>query len=168
MNLFLLRHGVAVERDKLCYPDDSLRPLTADGRRKLRRIAAGMRLLELRFDIWLSSPYVRARQTAEIVAKAFHARNKLEFEIDLTPAGSARRLLRRLVDKRAMAENILLVGHEPYLGELAGFLLAGRAGFPLMLKKGGLCLLSMESPAWGRCATLEWLLTPWQLMVLGR
>ena len=168
MNLYLLRHGIAEERDERRYPDDSLRPLTAEGRRKMRGIAAGMRILELRFDVWLSSPYVRARQTAEIVAKEFQGRDSLELIPELTPDGSARRLMRRLVEKHAAAKNILLIGHEPYLSELAGFLMTGRTGSPFALKKGGLCLLSMKFPGWGRYATLEWLLTPRQLIAFGR
>lgn len=168
MDLFLLRHGLAEERDEIRYPDDSLRPLTAAGRRKLRRIAAGMRALDLEFDAVWSSPYLRARQTAEIVADAFRVRKRLELVPELAPAGGVRRLLRRLAGKSAAAENILLVGHEPYLGELAGFLISGRAGLPLALKKGGLCLLARETPVRGRRAALEWLLTPRQLIALGR
>jgi phosphohistidine phosphatase len=133
----------------------------------MRRIAAGMRALELKFDVWLSSPYVRARQTAEIVATAYRIRKKPDLAAELAPDGSPRRLIRLLKENHVAAENILLVGHEPYLGELAGFLISGRAGFPLALKKGGLCLLSAESLAYGPCATLEWLLTPRQLMALG-
>ena len=123
--------------------------------------------MELEFDVWLSSPFVRARQTAEIVATAYRARNQPELVPDLAPDGSPRRLIRRLKGKHAAVENILLVGHEPYLGDLAGFLVSGQAGLPLALKKGGLCLLSAEALAEGPCATLEWLLTPRQLMALG-
>lgn len=168
MDLFLLRHGLAGERDEIRYPDDSLRPLTAEGRRKMRRIAAGMRALDLEFDAIWSSPYLRARQTAEIVADAFRARNRMGLVPELAPDGGARRLLRRLRGKHPPGSQILLVGHEPYLGELAGLLISGRAGLPLALKKGGLCLLSLETPARGRGAALEWLLTPRQLLALGR
>ena len=168
MDLFLLRHGLAGEQDEIRYPDDSLRPLTAEGRRKLRRIAAGMRVLGLEFDAVWSSPYLRARQTAEIVADAFRARNRLELVPELAPDGGVHRLLRRLRGKQTPDGQILLVGHEPYLGELAGFLISGRAGLPLALKKGGLCLLSMKAPARGGGAALEWLLTPRQLLALGR
>ncbi len=166
MNLYLLRHGLAADRGAR-YPDDSLRPLTPEGRRKMRRIAAGMRALDLEFDALLSSPYLRARQTAEIAAAAFRAADKLQLADELAPDGDARRLIALLQDKHAAAENVLLVGHEPYLGHLIGVLLAGKAGLPVGLKKGGLGLLSVEALAYGPCAALEWLLTPRQLVKLG-
>jgi phosphohistidine phosphatase len=163
MNLYFLRHGIAVERGDPRYPNDSLRPLTAEGSRKMRRIATGMRALGLKLDVVLASPYIRARQTAEIVAGAFHAKRKLHVADGLAPEGSAHQLIRLLKDKYAAAEHILLVGHEPDLSEMIGLLLAGRTGVPLALKKGGLCLLTVESLACRRCARLEWLLTPRQL-----
>jgi phosphohistidine phosphatase len=167
MNLYFLRHGLAGDRDVSRYPDDSQRPLVPEGRRKLRCIAAGMHALDLQFDVLLSSPYVRACQTAEIVAGAFHMERKLQLADDLAPEGSARRLVRLLKTKHSAANNLLLVGHEPYLGELIGVLLAGKPGWFLDLKKGGLCLLSAESLVYGPCARLEWLLTPRQLMALA-
>ena len=167
MNLYLLRHGLARERGDPRYPDDRLRPLVPEGIRKMRRIAAGMRALELEFDVWLSSPYVRARQTAEIVAAAYRARKKLQLVDELAPEGSARKLLRLLQRDYAGMENILLVGHEPFLSELMGLCLAGLTDLPLGLKKGGLGLLSVEKWVNGPCARLEWLLTPRQLMAIA-
>jgi phosphohistidine phosphatase len=68
MNLFLLRHGIAVERDEFASANDELRPLTPKGQRELRQSVAALRAMELQFDVILSSPLLRARQTAEIVA----------------------------------------------------------------------------------------------------
>lgn len=167
MNLYFLRHGDAGDRGDPRYPDDSQRPLVPAGRRKLRRIAAGMRALDLEFDVLLASPYVRARQTAEIVATVLGAKRKLQTTAHLAPEGDPRRLIRTLNERHARAGGVLLVGHEPYLGDLIGVLLAGRTRLALGLKKGGLCLLSAESPAYGSCARLEWLLTPRQLMLMG-
>src|SRR5207249_3311762 len=78
MTLFILRHGLAVEPGTRDYPNDADRPLTAEGRSKLRQIAQAMKKLELEFDVILSSPYTRARQTAEIVADKLGARKHLE------------------------------------------------------------------------------------------
>lgn len=167
MNLYFLRHGDAGERGDPRYPDDRLRPLTPEGRRKMRRIASALRALDVKPDVLLSSPYVRARQTAEIVAAACRAQRKLRLVEELAPAGDPRKLIRWLRREHAAAENILLVGHEPYLGELIGVLLAGRPDLPIGLKKGGLCLLSVAAPGYGSCARLEWLLTPRQLMALA-
>jgi phosphohistidine phosphatase len=167
MNLYLLRHGIAGERGDPRYADDSLRPLVPEGRRKMRRIAAGMHALNLEFELWLTSPSLRARQTAEIVAAVYHAQPDLHWVAELAPEGSPRKLVHLLQQQHAAAENILLVGHEPYLGELMSLLLAGRTDLPLGLKKGGLCLLSVESLGAGPCARLEWLLTPRQLLALA-
>ena len=167
MNLYLLRHGIAVERGSADYAQDADRPLTPKGERKLWRITEAMEAFGLSFDLILSSPYVRARQTAEIVADAFKARKKLEFSDTLTPGGSARKLIESLNALKPPPENILLVGHEPYLSGLVSLLVSGDSGLLVVMKKGGLCKLGAESLKNGRCASLEWLLTPKQMGLMG-
>src|SRR6266436_20161 len=109
MNLFILRHGLAGEPGDPAYKSDSERPLTPKGRRKLRDVTDAMNALELAFDLILSSPYARAKQTAEIVAEAFGADKELELSDVLTPGGSTRELI-ELIKRRAGAlENVLLV-----------------------------------------------------------
>src|SRR5512136_509230 len=88
MDLYILRHGIAVERGTPGYAKDADRPLTPEGERKLQLIAEAMEALELKFDLILSSPYARARQTAEVVTGVLHARKQLEFSDSLTPGGS--------------------------------------------------------------------------------
>ena len=163
MNLYLLRHGLAADLETHGLTKDSERPLTSKGERKLWRIAEGMKALDLSFDVILSSPYLRARQTAEIIAEAFHARKKIEFSETLIPAGSAKKLIELLNKLTSPSENILLVGHEPHLSEFISLLVSGKPGFSVITKKGGLCKLSIESLSYGRCAALEWLLTPAQM-----
>jgi phosphohistidine phosphatase len=165
MNLYILRHGLAVERGTPGYARDSERPLTPKGERKVWRIAEAMEALELGFDLILSSPYVRARQSAEIVAEAFKAGRKLELCDHLTPEGSARELVGYLSGHKPRPDNVLLVGHEPCLSELISLLLAGDCSVMVTLKKGGLCKLEVEALQYGRCASLAWLLTP-KLMAL--
>jgi len=167
MNIYILRHGIAVERGSPDYAKDADRPLIPEGERKLWRITEAMEALELSFDLILSSPYVRARQTAEIVADAFKAHKKLEFSDTLTPGGSTRKLIEFLNAIKPSPENILLVGHEPYLSELISLLVSGDSGFPVVLKKGGVCKLAAEPLKHGRCASLEWLLTPKQMGLMG-
>jgi phosphohistidine phosphatase len=161
MNLYLLRHGIAAERGTGQYASDADRPLTTKGRRKLRGAAAAMRAMDLSFDVILSSPLVRARQTAELVANAMRSRHKLELTELLAPGASAARLVRRL--NQLKPQSALLVGHEPDLSALASLLLTGGGGLTITLKKGGLCRLSAERLRVGRCASLEWLVTPSQL-----
>jgi len=165
MNLFILRHGLAVER--AASGQDAERPLTRAGKRKLGQIAKAMEALEISFNLILASPYTRARQTAEIVAEAFNARARLELSNTLTPGGSSKKLIESLRSRQLTAENILLVGHEPYLSELISLLVAGDSSLCVVMKKGGLCKLSVETLKHGRCACLEWLLTPKQMALMA-
>jgi len=167
MTLYLLRHGLAVEPGTAGLSRDSDRPLTAEGERKLAKIAKAMQALELSFDVILSSPYVRTRQTAQIIARALDYRKKVEFSDALMPGGSTRKLITQLKQTDSFPENVLLVGHEPYLSELIALLVSGDTGLSVVMKKGGLCKLTTESLEHGRCAALEWLLTPKQLVLMA-
>jgi phosphohistidine phosphatase len=167
MNLYLLRHGLAVELGEHGINKDADRPLTGKGKAKLGKIAAAMQAIDLSFDLILSSPYLRARQTAEIVADSFNARKRVEFSEALTPGGSSRKLVEVINRLGPSSNGVLLVGHEPFLSELISLLVSGGTGVPVLMKKGGLCKLSAESLQHGRCATLEWLLTPKQMMLMA-
>jgi phosphohistidine phosphatase len=167
MNLYLLRHGIAVEPGTPGYAQDADRSLTPEGERKLGRIAEAMSALDLSFDLILSSPYLRARQTAEIVAEALDARRKLELSDSLTPGGSTKKLVELLNHLQPSPESVLLVGHEPHLSGLISLLVSGDASLAVVMKKGGLCKLSTDSLEHGRCAVLEWLLTPKQMALMG-
>ncbi len=167
MNLYILRHGLAVEPGTPGYARDADRPLTPEGEQKLGQIAEAMGAQELSFDLILSSPYVRARQTAEIVAKGLKLRKRLEFSETLTPSGSFKKLIELLNRIDPEPENVLLVGHEPYLSELISLLVCGNAGGRVVLKKGGLCKLAAEFLEPSRCALLEWLLTPKQMALMA-
>jgi phosphohistidine phosphatase len=167
MNLYLLRHGLAVEPGAADYSKDSERPLTPKGERKLWKIAEAMENLELSFDWVLTSPYVRARQTAQIVAEALELRKKLEMSENLTPAGSTKKLIETIQHREPLPEEVLLVGHEPFLSGLISLLVSGNNELLITMKKGCLCKLSAEALEHGRCASLEWLLTPKQLCLMA-
>ena len=167
MNLYILRHGIATDPDVPGFAKDAERPLTPEGKRKLRQVADAMEALELSFDLILSSPYLRARQTAEVIAEALKERKRLELSDSLTPGGSPRKLVELLNHLQPSPESVLLVGHEPYLSSLISLLVSGDGGFAVVMKKGGLCKLSTESLKPGRCAVLEWLLTPKQMALMG-
>ena len=166
MNLYILRHGIAVEPTAHGFAKDADRPLTPEGERKLLQIAKAMEALDLTFDLILSSPYLRARHTAEIVAEALKARKKLELSDNLTPGGSTKKLVELLNHLQPPPENVLLVGHEPYLSGLISLLVSGDATLAVVMKKAGLGKLTTESLKHGRCAALEWLLTPKQMALL--
>ncbi len=166
MNLYLLRHGIAAEPGVAGYEPDSERPLTSKGKTRLRDAARAMQVLGLSFDLILSSPYLRTKQTAELIAKDLKLRKKLACSDDLTPAGNPRLLIQELNQFRPEPENILLVGHEPYLGKLVALLAAGNTSLEIDFKKGGLCKLEAEFLLYGRCAKLVWLLTPRQMELM--
>jgi phosphohistidine phosphatase len=164
MNLYLMRHAIAAEADE--NSDDSQRPLTKIGRKKLGKIARNLEKLDLSFDLILTSPYLRARQTADVVADALDLKPKQVVESEnLVPLGFADKFVEEL-NAREPLENLLVVGHEPFLSQLIGRLVTGDASLNINMKKAGLCKLSVEQLTDGRCATLEWLLTPAQLIAI--
>ena len=166
MNLFILRHAIACDPGDDGLPKDlpdADRPLSAKGQQKLWRSTEAMRALELKFDAVVSSPLLRARQTALIVTEAFELRRKLVLTDHLAPDGSPKLLVEQLNDLGPRAKNILLVGHEPYLSRLISLLISGSTTAAIDLRKGGLAKLEIEELRYARCATLAWLLTPKQL-----
>ncbi len=168
MELYFLRHGLAGQHGDPKYKDDSLRPLTNQGCEKMQRAACGMQALELNFDAILSSPYLRARQTAEIVAEAYKTNKKEIYLTDnLLPPAPIEKLLREIQASFPEANHVLLVGHEPHLTQLVSQLLKSK---PLSIdfKKGGLCCLSVENSSDGLVAVLNWLLTPSQLNLMSK
>jgi len=159
MEIYILRHGIAVERGSPGYKKDSERPLTDEGEEKMRQIAKAILAMDLKFDLILSSPYVRAQQTAQIVAAELD--QEVTFTELLVPDGNSLELIREINDEKP--QRVLLVGHEPDLSQLVSILLTGDSETAIELKKGGLCKLTADRLAFGRCATLNWLLTPKQL-----
>ncbi|RCK74382.1 MAG: phosphohistidine phosphatase, SixA [Anaerolineae bacterium] len=168
MNLYLLRHAIADLRDPVKYPDDSLRPLTKDGKEKFRRICAGIGRLRLSFDLVVSSPYTRARQTAEIFCQELKiSQSRLIFSENLTPFGDPQALFEEISAQYTNLASLVCVGHEPYLSELIGSLLCGNAAASITMKKGGFCCLTLARLDFAGYATLEWLLTPAQMIAMS-
>ena len=166
MNLFFLRHAKACPRGPK-YRPDSKRPLTRAGEKAMRQAAAGIRRLELSFDLILASPYLRALRTAEILAGARDAK-KLFVTQHLAADAAPREIIAEINENFRALENIVLVGHEPFLSGLISVLLTGQPGMKMDLKKGALCKLSVEDLRLGDCASLCWLLTPRHLARLGK
>ena len=167
MNIFILRHGIAVERGTKGFEKDSDRPLTPKGKRQLRKSAAAMRKMKLRFDLILSSPYERAKRTAEIVSVELKLKKRLKFSDLLKYESEPVELLGQLAELKPAPKNLLLVGHEPYLSRLISWLVTGNEDMAMDLKKGGLCKLEAEKLRVGKCAQLAWLLTPKQMKVMA-
>ena len=154
--LFLIRHGVAEERGD-AWPDDAKRPLSEDGIERFQKSARGLARLDVWIDVVLTSPLVRARQTAEIVASAFDPRPSIITIESLAPGGSYASLVADL-EKHGRKTRIALVGHEPGIGELAARLIGSRHSFEF--KKGAVCRIDVdEIPPVGP-GDLRWFLTP--------
>jgi len=154
--LFLIRHGVAEERGD-AWPDDAKRPLSEDGIERLQKSARGLARLDVWIDVVLTSPLVRARQTAEIVASAFDPRPSMVTVESLAPGASYASLVADL-EKHARKTRIALVGHEPGIGELAARLIGSRHSFEF--KKGAVCRIDVEEIPPVGPGDLRWLLTP--------
>jgi phosphohistidine phosphatase len=161
MKLFVLRHGIAVEPGTAGYEHDSDRPLTPEGVSRMREIARALEVLDVKPDAILTSPYVRAQQTAEIVATALRLKKHLHVCAHLACGGDPNQLIAEINRSHAKADSVMLVGHEPYLSSLAVWLTTGKpGGASLEMKKGGLCVLELEQLRAGRCAMLQWLAPP--------
>jgi phosphohistidine phosphatase len=161
--LYLLRHAIAAPSGAAGFADAD-RPLTPEGIRKMKAAAKGMRGMNLGFERLWSSPYRRARETAEIVAGVFKL--DIEFHDALVPDAPLRRIVADLGKPPAKETGLVLVGHQPQLGVLASFLIAGDENARIELKKGSLCKLTVDPNApleAGRAAVLNWLLAPAQL-----
>jgi phosphohistidine phosphatase len=170
MELYVMRHGIALPREENLGRSDAVRPLTEDGLRKTGQAADGLARLGIACDRIFTSPLLRARQTAEIAAKALKIHDRIEEWPELGAQGSNEALLRRLqaAAKTKALKAAMLVGHEPQLGELVSLFLSGRPDLSVDFKKAGVCCLDLQvTPAWGR-ATLVWFLTPNHLRRLGQ
>ncbi len=136
--LLLLRHGIATERQP--DGDDALRPLTPAGRARTAAVLQRLRQLELGGQRLLSSPLLRARQTAELAVAA-----GLAPELELAPGLAPEADPWPLLHWPAGLQRLVLVGHEPDLGDLAAALIGAPAG-AVTLKKAGIALLQLTQP----------------------
>jgi phosphohistidine phosphatase len=159
LDVYLVRHAAAFERDPNRWPDDSRRPLTPEGEDEFRHAARGLIRLAPRVDVVLSSPYERAWRTAQILCElaAWPApESSPVLEPTLPPEKAAQELL-----SYAEAASVAVVGHRPGLHELAAYLLTGEAnGVEITLKKGGVACIRFEDAPTPGAAELRWLLTP--------
>lgn len=157
MNLYLIRHAIAEEESPT--GDDSQRGLTDKGAKKMRQIAKGLRELGVEFDYILTSPYIRAEHTAEILGDVLKMKKRIVTSENLAPTGSPDQLLAEINEKYSV-NSLAIVGHEPYLSNLVGLLTADGSPIEMTFKKGGVCYLTTDDLHHTRKANLEWLLTP--------
>ena len=154
--IYLIRHGLAEERGN-SWPDDAKRPLTDEGISRMRKSVRGLSRLGVTLDVVLTSPLVRARQTAEIVAAGLSPRPSLISAESLAPDGSFAAVVADL-EKHVRKGRIALVGHEPGIGELAARLIGSRHA--IEFKKGAVCRIDLATIPPSGPGDLRWLLTP--------
>jgi phosphohistidine phosphatase len=162
--LYFVRHGLAEERGD-AWPDDTKRPLTEEGTSRLRKAVRGLAGMGVSIDVVLTSPLVRARQTADILAGGLDPRPSIVNVDSLAPAGSYAAVLADL-EKHSRKCRLALVGHEPMLGELAARLIGSR--HPIEFKKGGVCRIDVEDLPPAGPGDLRWMLTPKILRALKK
>jgi phosphohistidine phosphatase len=156
-DLYLLRHGIAVDPGTPGIADGE-RPLTPKGEKRMREIARGLRVLDLKLDGIVTSPLARARATAEIVARALDLLSCLEIA-NVLQAGTSAPTVRRWLRERP-EERLLIVGHNPTLSDLVALLVLG-SEHPAVcdLKKGGVAALTHSSTSVD-LYEIAWIATP--------
>jgi phosphohistidine phosphatase len=166
MQLLLIRHAIAEEREDFAKTgkDDRLRPLTDEGRKKMKQVARGLKGLVPDIDLLATSPLTRAAQTGAILDSVYGGVKEVEIE-ELSPEATSEDFLRWL--RKQKKDVVAAVGHEPSLGLILSWLLTGNERRIFAFRKGGACLLDFpDEPAAGT-ATLTWALTPAQLRGLS-
>jgi phosphohistidine phosphatase len=159
MRLYIVRHAIALPQDTPGVRDED-RVLTEEGAKKMRLAAAGLRSLGYIPDLLLSSPLIRAVQTAEILLQTFGAGLEMKISATLAPSGNRQDLYREIARYERKLDSLMIVGHQPSLGEIAGEIAWGSAAAWVDLKKGGACAIEIESVQGVPRGNLISLLTP--------
>jgi phosphohistidine phosphatase len=168
MQLLVVRHGIAEDANTWAASGqpELRRPLTDEGRRKMKKAARGLRAIVDRIELLATSPLTRAVQTAELIARVYDG-----VAISVTAAlepGREPQVFLEWLHSLDQVNALAIVGHEPHLTTLAGWLMSGRELHALELKKGGACLLELDPAAAPANAVLHWLLRPDQLRRLRK
>src|SRR3954454_3752824 len=162
MQLLVIRHAIAEEREDFAKTgkDDSLRPLTDEGRKKMKQGARGLQGIVPEIDLLATSPLTRAAQTGAIVDSVYGGLSEVEIE-ELAPEATPSEFLRWL--RKQKADTRPPVGREPSLSLILSWLLTGTERRIFAFRKGGACLLDFPDEVGAGTATLVWALTPNQL-----
>ncbi len=146
MELIIIRHAVAEERETFAKKglEDQLRPLTLKGRKKMQKICQHIHDHIKGVDVIVTSPLVRARQTADIISQ-FYLQAKIIEAPELAPHCAALAFIKWLRTQGANYKKIIIVGHEPHLSTLASLLISGKNESFIDLRKSGIIGIELES-----------------------
>jgi len=157
VDLYLIRHADAIALGDRGISEDEERPLSEKGTQQARALGALLKRKSFTFDRVISSPLVRARQTAELLMKSSGLEGGILFTDTLCPDARPKKLSRYLM--KTNGERVALVGHLPHLGEFASWVVGDRRA-QIEFAKGGMALISTgDSPIKGN-GVLHWLITP--------
>jgi phosphohistidine phosphatase len=156
LSLYLVRHALAAERGEK-YPDDDLRPLTPKGMERFREAVEGLAAYGVGVDIVLTSPLVRARQTADILAGSLPDPPRIVETDALRPGASLDAIVRAVSECCGGCSSVALVGHEPGIGEIAGRLVG--MSDPLAFNKGAVCRIDFDEWPPRGAGRLRWFVT---------
>ncbi len=159
MELYVLRHAIALTASEAGVNHDSERPLSSEGRDKMKRIAAAFTSIGVEVDLVLSSPYVRARDTALMAHDGLGLKNRLEFADALASGQDTKHVIAELKQRFKKHERIMVVGHEPDLSLLIGKI-TSLGHLHIEMKKAGLAKIDIMQMQPEIKGTLEFLLTP--------
>lgn len=156
MQIFLLRHGIA--EDPRPGRPDAERGLTAEGAKRLRDILKRARTAGVKPSVILSSPYVRAHQTAELAAEILGYSGELVPSTTLTPMAAPPETWSEIRTLRG-EPSLLLVGHEPHMGSMTGYLLSVPA-LRVDFKKGAMVRIDLPELHVHPKGVLKWMMAP--------
>lgn len=159
MKVYLLRHGIAVDRIGGEISSDWDRPLTKEGLKETNQVAQALAKIGVKANLIVSSPLVRAKQTAEIVQAVLAKNTELQITESLAPGGTASDLYKFLKPFNQLQE-IFLVGHEPDMSRLAGTLLWAGPELNMSFKKAGVCRIDIVDIPPSSPGILKWFVTP--------
>ncbi len=159
MKLYLLRHGIALDRIGGAIKSDADRPLTKEGEVQTSQVALGLAKIGVKANLVISSPLVRARQTADIILDILAKGTQMQITNSLAPGCIVSDLYKFLLPFSQL-EEIFLVGHEPDMGRIAGTLLWAGPDLHIPFKKAGVCRIDIVDVPPSRPGILKWFLTP--------
>lgn len=162
MEIYLVRHGTAHTKE-----DDQERRLNEDGLDQCHLTGTALRRLDIKFDLIISSPKARARQTAEVIAgEVGYAKEEIKVTETLQPTASPKDTISYL-NNFTEKNKIMLAGHLPLLGNLASELLSESTQISLYFETGAVCQIDVDQPI-SHAGIFRWFLTPEQLRLIAQ
>ena len=168
MELFIIRHAIAEPLGKPNEFSDERRALTDEGRNRMREIVKGLIKLGVQIDLIITSPLVRAIETAEIVSTGLElSKKEMRQTLNLAPGGSIEALFAE-IKTHSEVESVALVGHQPDLGNIISKIISDDGDAAIQLKKGSVCCLNISETVPALRGEVVWLLAPRELRLLGK